>query len=127
MFKLPDNVKVIAVPVPNKKYGITTPLEAIVHVATAPRYPTPANVVVADKVILPETRRLTFNVIVPVQPVVVNVKQTPLVVETGQAFALPASKMTASAAVGMTPADAPLLLTVLQDEVSFQAVPTFLK
>jgi hypothetical protein len=53
--------------------------------------------------------------------------QSPIVVVTGQVAALFPSNITSSVPAGKTPAEAPVLLTVLHDVVLFQAVPTFLK
>jgi hypothetical protein len=106
---------------------MVTEFEVIDAVAFILKKLLPVIVVFEDRVTFPDTVTEVSKVSVPVQLVELNVKHTPSVVETGQEFALPESNITLSAAVGMAPAEAPVLLVVLQEVLLFQAVPTFLK
>jgi len=117
----------MAVPDPKTNQGIVALFEVIDAVALIAKKLDPEKTDVDDSLTLPDTVTDVFNVKVPVHPVELKVKQTPAVVDTGQEFALPESNITSSVAVGIAPAEAPPLLVVLQELVSFQAVPTLLK
>jgi hypothetical protein len=111
----------------NGQLILALPADVSVALALHINADVPARVVPDPKVILPETVRVVFIVIVPVYPVVVNVKHSPGLPVTGQEAAEPLWNITVSPEPGVSPEDIPAEDVILQLVVLFHAVPTLLK